>query len=100
MTITIRRTQTFIDWLTGLTDSTAKARIDTRIARLQLGLMGDVKPIGEGLSELRIAHGPGYRVYFGQRGKQVIVLLAGGDKGSQARDIALAKQIWTDWKRS
>ena len=68
-------------------------RIKQRIARVQIGLFGDVKPVGEGLSELRIDHGPGYRVYFARRGDILVILLCGGDKGSQARDIARAKAM-------
>ncbi len=71
----------------------AKARIDIRIRRLSLGNPGDVRPVGDGISELRIDHGPGYRVYFVQRGTLFIVLLAGGDKSSQARDISAAKKL-------
>ncbi len=71
----------------------AKARIDIRIRRLSLGKPGDVRPVGDGISELRIDHGPGYRVYFVQRGTLFIVLLAGGDKSSQARDISAAKKL-------
>lgn len=71
----------------------AKARIDIRVRRLSLGNAGDAKPIGEGVSELRIGHGPGYRIYFVQRGSVVIVLLAGGDKSTQAQDIRRAKTL-------
>ena len=91
--IEVRQTDTFADWFSRLRDDTAKAKIVVRIRRLSLGNPGDVKPIGEGLSELRIDHGPGYRVYYVQRGKVVIVLLCGGDKRTQDLDIATAKAM-------
>lgn len=97
-TLTIRRTETFIAWLTRLVDDRAVARIEARLIRLSQGDPGDVEPIGSGLSELRITYGPGYRVYFGQRGKQVVVLLIGGDKRTQNRDIAQAKRLWVNWQ--
>lgn len=77
----------------GLRDVRARARIDIRIRRVELGLPGDVKPVGAGISELRIDYGPGYRVYFVQRGKTLIVLLGGGDKRSQTADIKAAKAL-------
>lgn len=83
----------FVAWVSRLRDSVARQAIEARIARLQFGHFGDSKAIGEGLSELRVHVGPGYRVYFTQHGYRVIVLLCGGDKGSQARDIALARRI-------
>jgi putative addiction module killer protein len=89
----IRQTQEFADWLTGLHDVRAIARINVRLRRLSLGNPGDVKPVGDGVSELRIDYGPGYRVYFIQRGKVVIVILCGGDKRTQERDIADAKRL-------
>ncbi|WP_430911436.1 type II toxin-antitoxin system RelE/ParE family toxin [Methylobacterium sp. sgz302541] len=89
----ILRTERFDAWIKGLRDERAKARIALRIDRLALGHAGDVKPVGEGVSELRIDHGPGYRVYFVLRGEALIVLLCGGDKGSQDRDIAKAKAL-------
>jgi putative addiction module killer protein len=79
-----------------LQDRQAKGRIDIRIRRLSLGNFGDVKPVGEGVSELRIDYGPGYRVYFVQRGLQVVILLAGGDKSSQAKDIKTALKLAHD----
>lgn len=91
--IEIRQTVAFSDWLAGLRDRTAKARIEVRLRRLSLGNPGDVKPVGEGVSELRIAHGPGYRVYFVQRGDVLVILLCSGDKSSQNRDIERAKAM-------
>ncbi|NTE87153.1 type II toxin-antitoxin system RelE/ParE family toxin [Agrobacterium rubi] len=90
---TIRETEEFADWLAGLRDVQARARIARRLYRLADGNPGDVKPVGESVSELRIDYGPGYRVYFIQDGKVVIVLLCGGDKSSQRRDIAKAKKL-------
>jgi putative addiction module killer protein len=94
MPIEIRETFTYARWFARLRDRNARSRILIRIRRLSLGNPGDVKPVGEGLSELRIDYGPGYRVYFTQRGSMVIVLLAGGDKDTtQAKDIATAKEL-------
>ena len=92
----IRQTDEFAYWLHALRDRQAKARIQVRIDRMQLGLYGDVKPVGEGVSELRIDYGPGYRVYFVHRGQELIILLAGGDKRSQDRDIKKAIQLSQD----
>jgi putative addiction module killer protein len=89
----VRQTVNFAHWLAGLPDRRAIARINARIRRLSLGNPGDVKPVGEGVSEMRIDYGPGYRVYFVQRGQALVILLAGGDKGSQRRDIALAQEL-------
>jgi len=91
--IEIRETATFSAWLKRLTDPMAKARIGARIQRLAFGNPGDVQPIGGGLSELRIHHGPGYRVYFTRRGETLVILLCGGDKGTQWRDIATARTL-------
>jgi putative addiction module killer protein len=88
--IEVRETETFSQWLSGLRDARAKAEVARRVRRLALGNPGDVKPVGEGVSELRIHHGPGYRVYYAQRGSLVVILLCGGDKSGQARDVALA----------
>lgn len=87
------RTPTFVAWLDKLRDLRARAIIAQRITRLAVGQIGDIKSVGEGVSELRINHGPGYRVYFVRRGETVIVLLCGGDKGSQSRDIARATKL-------
>ena len=88
-----RQTLTFSDWLNNLRDVRAKTKIAIRIARIEAGLMGDVKSVGDGVSEVRIDFGPGYRLYFTRRGEELIILLCGGDKGSQARDIAKAKEM-------
>ncbi|CAA2144552.1 type II toxin-antitoxin system RelE/ParE family toxin [Methylobacterium bullatum] len=89
----MRRTDVFDGWLRGLRDTRATARIALRLDRLAHGNPGDVKPVGEGVSELRIDYGPGYRIYFVRRGEALVILLCGGDKGSQDRDIARAKAI-------
>src|ERR1019366_10375795 len=91
--IEIRESERFSRWLTSLRDVAARARIAARIRRLALGNPGDVRPVGEGVSELRIDVGPGYRVYFVQRGAVLIVLLCGGDKRTQDRDIRVAKNM-------
>jgi len=88
--VEIRKTETFEKWFTGLRDRSAVARINSRIDRLQLGLLGDARPVGEGVSEMRIDYGPGYRVYFVQRGTKVVILLAGGYKRTQSRDVEKA----------
>jgi putative addiction module killer protein len=89
----IRRTDTFIKWIHKLSDSHARYRIYKRIERLAEGNPGDVEPAGEGISEMRIHYGPGYRVYFKDTGKEIIILLCGGDKTTQQEDIARAKEI-------
>jgi len=91
--VEVRQTEVFSKWLRELRDRQARARIQTRIDRLQLGLAGDVKPVGEGVSELRIDYGPGYRVYFIRRGRELVILLAGGDKRTQDRDIKTAIEL-------
>lgn len=91
--IDMRKTDVFAQWLDALRDIRARARIQARIERLASGHPGDVEPIGEGVSELRIHYGPGYRVYFKQRGSELIILLAGGDKRSQAKDIKMALRL-------
>jgi putative addiction module killer protein len=89
----VRQTEVFARWFASLRDRRARARIDARIRRLSLGNPGDVRPVGEGVSELRIDYGPGYRVYFVQREQTLVVLLAGGDKDSQTRDIKTALRL-------
>jgi putative addiction module killer protein len=91
--VEVRQTDLFKDWFAGLGDANARRRIAQRIVRLQSGLLGDVKPVGEGVSELRIDYGPGYRLYFGRRGTDIVILLCGGDKRTQARDIIRAKTL-------
>lgn len=91
--VEIRKTNLFAHWLDGLRDIQARARVQARIARLALGNPGDVEPVGEGVSELRINYGPGYRIYFVQRGRELIILLAGGDKSTQAKDIKTALRL-------
>lgn len=87
---TVQQTETFVRWLTALRDHQAKARIVARVRRAGLGNLGNVKPVGAGVSKMRIDIGPGYRVYFVRRHESVILLLCGGDKSSQARDIKRA----------
>lgn len=91
--IEIRKTELFAQWLDGLRDLQARARVQARLERLARGNAGDVQPVGGGVSELRINYGPGYRVYFKQRGREVVVLLAGGDKRTQAKDIRTALRL-------
>jgi putative addiction module killer protein len=91
--IEIRKTELFAQWIDALRDLRARARVQARIERLAGGNPGDVEPVGEGVSELRINYGPGYRVYFKKRGQELIILLAGGDKATQARDIKTALRL-------
>ncbi len=91
--IEVRQTAIYAAWFEHLRDRQARARIDVRIRRLSMGNPGDVRPVGEGVSELRIDYGPGYRVYFVQRGASVVILLAGGDKRSQNQDIKTAIEL-------
>jgi putative addiction module killer protein len=88
----------FRDWLLSLKDMRGRAVIRVRLNRLRLGNFGDCKPVGEGVQELRVSFGPGYRVYFGRHGNTVVILLCGGDKGSQTRDIAKAREFWRDYR--
>jgi len=89
----VRKTETFAAWLDGLEDTRARARVQVRIERLAAGIPGDVKPVGEAVSEMRIDYGPGYRIYFVSRGRTLVILLAGGDKRTQERDIATARNL-------
>jgi putative addiction module killer protein len=91
--IEVRQTEVFSNWLRKLRDHNARARIQIRIRRLSLGNFGDVKPVGEGVSELRIDYGPGYRVYLQQQGNLLVLLLAGGSKKTQQTDIAKAMKL-------
>ncbi len=91
--IEVRKTQVFADWLENLRDIRARAKIQVRIERLAASNPGDVEPVGEGVSELRISYGPGYRVYFKQQGQKLVILLAGGDKSSQPKDIKTALRL-------
>ena len=94
----IKQTATFQKWEGRLKDRLAKAAIAARIFRLANGLPGDVQLVGDGVSELRIHYGPGYRVYFQQRGNALVVLLCGGDKRTQSRDIETAKRLASEWR--
>lgn len=94
--IGIRKTEVYARWLDGLRDLRARARVQVRIERLASGNRGDARPVGEGVRELRIDYGPGYRVYFTSRGTTVVILLAGGDKRTQAADIRTAIRLARD----
>jgi putative addiction module killer protein len=94
--IEVRKTEVFAKWLDGLNDTRARARIQARIERLAVGNPGDVSPVGRGVSEMRIDYGPGYRVYFTKVGREVVILLAGGDKSTQDADIKLAIRLARD----
>ncbi|MGF6530475.1 putative addiction module killer protein [Paraburkholderia sp. GAS206C] len=99
MAIEIKQTETFRLWESRLRDRRARTMIAARVFRLAQGLSGDIAPVGEGVSELRIHYGPGYRVYVHQRGNTLVVLLCGGDKSTQARDIATAKKLAQEWSK-
>jgi putative addiction module killer protein len=92
----IRKTEVFAKWLDGLRDVRARARVLVRIERLAAGNPGDVAPVGKGISELRIDYGPGYRVYYQQQGRELVILLAGGDKRAQSKDIVTALHLARD----
>jgi putative addiction module killer protein len=87
------------EWLRSLRDARARAQIEVRLRRVSAGNFGNCKPVGEGVSELRVDVGAGYRVYYGKHGQELVVLLCGGDKGSQQADVACAKAYCADWKR-
>jgi putative addiction module killer protein len=89
----IRKTEIFAQWLDGLRDVRARARVQVRIERLAAGNPGDVQPVGQGVSEMRIDYGPGYRVYFKRVGREIVILLAGGDKSTQSADIKTALRL-------
>jgi putative addiction module killer protein len=96
--VRFKQTETFRKWRTRLKDERARALIASRLDRLAFGNAGDVKPVGQGISELRIDYGPGYRVYFSRRGDEIIILLCGGDKSTQAADIKTAKKLAQEWR--
>ena len=96
----IKQTDTYRKWERKLRDQRAKALIAACVFRLANGLPGDVKPVGQGVSELRIHHGPGYRVYFKQRGDEIVILLCGGDKSTQQDDIETAQRLAAEWEAS
>lgn len=89
----------FQKWLSSLRDARARQKIKVRIDRVSLGNLGYCEPVGSGVMELKIDFGPGYRVYFGQRGEQLVILLCGGDKSTQKRDIQTAQEYWADYRR-
>lgn len=89
----------FTEWLDAVRDKVAQARIRVRLRQVQAGNFGDCEPVGEGVVELRVHVGAGYRVYCGRHGKAVVLLLCGGDKGGQSADIKRAKELWSEWKR-
>jgi putative addiction module killer protein len=89
----------FDEWLRELRDANAVARVLARIGRIRRGNLGDCKPVGEGVSELRVDYGPGYRIYFDQKGQTLVILLCGGDKRTQERDIRVAQQYWGDFQQ-
>ncbi|MGF6529144.1 type II toxin-antitoxin system RelE/ParE family toxin [Variovorax sp. PvP013] len=95
--IELKQTETFRKWRLRLKDARARALIASRLDRLAFGHAGDAEPVGHGISELRVHHGPGYRIYFQRRGDMIVVLLCGGDKGTQAKDIATAKRLASEW---
>ena len=95
---TILKSDVFEEWIDNLRVRAGAAQVLRRLARLERGNSGRVAPVGEGVSELKIDFGPGYRVYFGQRGEELVIILGGGDKSSQDRDIRAAKKLWDEWK--
>ena len=95
--IVFKQTETFRKWRLRLRDQRIRALIASRLDRLAFGNAGDVKPVGQGISELRIDHGPGYRIYYVRRGETIIILLCGGDKSSKAKDIKTAKRLAEEW---
>lgn len=100
MTIEIQQTDIFRKWRMQLKDGRLRGLIASRLDRLGFGHAGDAEPVGEGVSELRIHYGPGYRIYFQRRGVSIIVLLCGGDKNTQAKDIKAAKRLAAEWEKT
>jgi putative addiction module killer protein len=98
--VQVIRTEEYASWIRSLRDDRAKAKIALRVDRLALGNPGDVEPVGGGLSEMRIDYGPGYRVYYGKHGDSIVLLLCGGTKNGQSRDIKKAKALFEIWKTS
>ena len=96
--IVFKQTETFRKWRLRLRDQRVRALIASRLDRLAFGNAGDVRPVGQGVSELRIDYGPGYRIYYVKRGKTIIILLSGGDKSTQAKDIKMAKRLAAEWR--
>jgi putative addiction module killer protein len=96
--VEFKQTETFRKWRTRLKDERARALIASRLDRLAFGNPGDVRPVGQGIGELRIDYGPGYRVYFLRRGSEIVILLCGGDKSTQATDIKTAKRLAEEWR--
>jgi len=97
--LTLKKTPVFSRWVDKLKDSVGAALIAARLARLETGYMGETEPVGKGVYELKIHYGPGYRIYFKKHGKEIIVLLCGGDKSSQSRDIKQAKELALQWSK-
>lgn len=97
--VTTEGREPFTEWLSSLRDLKARAKIRVRLDRVSLGNFGDCRGVGDGIQELRIDYGPGYRVYFAQEGTMILLLLCAGDKSSQTKDIQTAKQYWTDYRR-
>ena len=98
--VEIRRTDAYDRWFRRIRDRNAREVINVRIRRLREGRAGDARSVGEGVSELRVHYGPGYRIYFTRRGRRLVILLAGGDKDSQSRDIETARRLARDMRRS
>lgn len=96
--VTVDGRSPFTEWLASLQDGKTRAKIRVRLDRVSLGNFGDCHSVGEGVQELRIDYGPGYRVYFGQLGSAIVLLLCGGDKSTQTKDIDLAKHYWNDYR--
>lgn len=98
MMYSLKQTERFAKWESSLSDQKVRTVIASRLSRISFGLMGDIKHVGEGVQEIRIHHGPGYRVYFAIRGNEILILLCGGEKKTQKRDISIAKELARNWK--